>query len=305
MGPDPRHLLTASTARTEPEGDAVELLLRPGWFAVRRDDRTLQVGLDAPHRALLPDIPPVRALLARLTGPGWTPPGAGEPHPDPATTHALATLGEADLLVDSRATRADAARHGAAAATRATARSAGSVAVRGPGELRRQAESLLVAAGVRVHRDGDIDEPLLHVLLHTGEPDRAALADLVREDRPHLLVVAREACLEVGPLVAPGLTACQRCVDCHRAETDPRRHLVVEQLARAAAAGAIVPADPVLWQLALAWAARDAARYLEGDAPATWSAGVVVTAGGVPHVQHWPRHPACGCAWQVGLDHTG
>lgn len=299
MGPDPRHL---------PDADEPALLvLRPGWFAVRRDDHTLQVGLDAPHRALLPDSPPVRALLHRLTGVGWTPPAPDQPAPDADTTRALTALSGADLLVDPRATRSDAALHGAAALGRAAARSAGSVVVRGPAGQRRQAQTLLAAAGVRVSGgDGDIDdEPLLRLLLHAGEPDRAALAELVREDRPHLLVVAREAQVEVGPLVAPGLTACQRCVDCHRAETDPRRHLLVEQLSRAAAAGAVVPTDPVLWQLALAWAARDVARYLEGEAPATWSTSVAVTVSGVPQAQHWPRHPACGCAWQVGLGDTG
>lgn len=304
MGPDPRHLLAASASCAEPDdADPPLLVLRPGWFVVRRDDHTLQVGLDAPHRALLPDSPAVRTLLQRLTGAGWAPPAPGEQAPDDATARALAALGAADLLVDPRATRADAARHGAAASARAAARGTGSVTVRGPAELRRQAEPLLAAAGVRVGRDHE--EPQLHLLLHAGEPDRAVLADLVREDRPHLLVVAREARVEVGPLVAPGLTACQRCVDCHRAETDPRRHLLVEQLSRAAATGAVVPTDPVLWQLALAWAARDVARYLEGEAPATWSAGVAVGADGVPQARHWPRHPACGCAWQVGLGDTG
>ena len=38
--------------------------LRPGFLVSRRDDATLQVGLD--RRALLPDTPATRAVLSRL-----------------------------------------------------------------------------------------------------------------------------------------------------------------------------------------------------------------------------------------------
>ena len=71
--------------------------------------------------------------------------------------------------------------------------------------------------------------------------------------------------------VVPGATACLRCVDAHLAERDPRRGVVVEQLAgRAAAPGATTRPRGAGGHLG----GRDALRYLAGAAPATWSATV-------------------------------
>ena len=55
--------------------------------------------------------------------------------------------------------------------------------------------------------------------------------------------------------------------------------------------------------LALAWAARDLGRWVEGDRPTTWSASVEL--GEVPRVQSWRRHPRCGCAWGDALASGG
>ncbi len=65
------------------------------------------------------------------------------------------------------------------------------------------------------------------------------------------------------PFVQPGVTACLRCLDAHEVALDPRRPLLVEQLARLPAA----PIDPAVLALAQTWAARDLATYLGGGRP--------------------------------------
>ena len=125
--------------------------------------------------------------------------------------------------------------------------------------------------------------------------------DLVREGAPHLMVVSRAGPLEVGPFVSPGHTACLRCVDAHRAEPDPRRHLVVEQIAQAVAGGAVEPRDELLWSLALAWAVRDVVRFVEGHRPSTWSTSYEIGPLDPPRAHEWARHPHCGCAWDALL----
>jgi hypothetical protein len=90
------------------------------------------------------------------------------------------------------------------------------------------------------------------------------------------------------------VSACQRCVDAAEAVHDPRRTLVVEQLAALP-----TPAlDPAVVAIGLAWAAREAAAYVAGARPPTWS-GTVDLGGAEPVVRSWQRHPHCGCAWDV------
>lgn len=269
--------------------------LRPGLPVARRDDGHLQVGVDPPLRAVLPATPEVRRLLAALRG-GRMPDLA---HESAAT--ALLRLLDLDLVVEADGHESDRAHFGTGATARLQRRTAGSVGLRGgSGPLLRRARTLLAEAGLRpADRRGP--PPTAWLVLSEGEPSRAAVDDLVREGAPHLLVVSRLARVEVGPLVEPGGTACLRCVDAHRAELDPRRHLVVDQAARSVAEGSPQPHDPVLWALGLAWAVRDLARYLEGDRPATWSATVEVGPLEAPASRSWHRHPHCGCAWDGAL----
>jgi hypothetical protein len=93
--------------------------------------------------------------------------------------------------------------------------------------------------------------------------------------------------------VAPGLTACLRCVDAHHCDADPRHAMIVEQHPPEPGE----PCDPVLMHLALAWAVRDVVTYVEGQSPATWSASVTVDAGLAIERRDWTRHPRCGCSW--------
>ena len=108
-----------------------------------------------------------------------------------------------------------------------------------------------------------------------GRCRAARLDPLVRDEVPHLLVRDHGHEVVVGPFVAPGRTACLRCVDCHLGELDPRRGLAVEQAATQQPLVA-PPVDATLRAVALSLAVRDLVTFVEGDQPATWSATITV-----------------------------
>lgn len=263
--------------------------LRPGLHVVRRDPGTLQIGVDPPARVVAPDTDGVRRLLADL--------GSARPpqDPSPEAVACLLDLLAADLVVTADQRDVLAAQFGRRAEDRRRARGDASAAVRGPEPIASRAADLLADAGLSAPRDPE--PPSTWLVLSQGEPVRETLDDLVRQGAPHLLVTARAGRVEVGPFVVPGHTACLRCVDAHRAEPDPRRHLVVEQTARLVAEGAPEPQDDLLWTLATAWAVRDVLRFVEGDRPSTWSTTHEVGPTQAPQGREWERHPHCGCVW--------
>lgn len=267
--------------------------LRPGLHVVRRDASTLQIGIDPPRRVTAPDTDGVRRLLDDLRA--ARPPD----EPDAAARACLAALLEAGLVVDADLPGVEGAQFGPDAGRRITARRTTSVGVRGPGGLGSRAAGLLVDAGLRP--PAETEPPTAWLVLSSGEPVRDTLDELVREGAPHLVVTSRAGLVELGPFVSPGRTACLRCVDAHRAESDPRRHLVVDQVARAGADGAIEPDDDLLWWLALSWAVRDLLRFAEGDRPSTWSTSFEIGPTDAPLGVDWRRHPHCGCSWDEGL----
>ena len=260
------------------------LRLLPGLRLVRRDADHVQLGVDPPRRVVLRDLPEVRRLVSDLAV------GNRPARPGAEAGRALAAIADAGLLVaDDSTERRDRVRR---ARLRVDA-TPEVVAAVGP---------LLEAASVRrPTRQGTPDAVLL---VCDGELPRARLDPLVRDEVPHLLVRDHGHALVVGPFVAPGLTACLRCVDCHLGEADPRRGLVVEQAATQAPLVA-APADPTLRAVALSLAVRDVVTFLEGDRPATWSATLTVTRELDLAPTRWLRHPACGCAWGDLLTRTG
>lgn len=280
-------------------------VLRPGLRVVRRDDRHLQVGIDPPHRLVAPDEPDVRRVVEDL--------GQGRaPEPDtPAGRRFLAELVARDLVVagadlgdalttadDRSAVSAAFAQFGTDAPRRLAARSAARIDVDAPEELRQSVMRLLHASGTG-HARGAVDVSAL-LVVRGGELRRDTLDPVVREGRPHLVVLGGPAGVTVGPFVVPGLTACLRCVDAHRGEPDPRRATVVEQCAQAPRSG-VEPRDPALLAMAVAWAVRDLVSFVDGDQPATWSTSVELGPGLELVRRRWPRHPHCGCSWAEGL----
>lgn len=243
--------------------------LRPGLHVVRRDDHHVQVGVDPPWRVVAPDEPEVRRLLADLA--------VGRPvAPASAAAHrTLLALDRAGMLVDGPGT--------------STARSPRrTVLVHVGPEMRQDVLRVVRSAGCEPDDDGDVA-----LVVAPGEVPRSDLDPYLREGRPHLPLAAGPRGWTVGPFVVPGVSACLRCVDAHRGELDPRRALVVDQLAGRPSG----PDDPVLAALALSWAVRDVLTHLDGGVPSTWSATVEVGPDLHPVRRSWTRHPYCGCSW--------
>ncbi len=274
-------------------------LLRPGTAIARHDDHHLQVGLDAPHRVVVPDRPEVRGLLGALAD------GAPLPDVGPTAWPVLRSLSDAGLLVDADAVatlgppepaRTAWVQFGAGAPARLAARAAVRVGVRGGARVLETAGRLLRESGAAAADSGGRADVWLVVA--DGEVPRAAVDDLVRAEAPHLVLGGTPASRRLGPFVAPGLTACLRCVDAALAERDPRRALIVEQVATPLDTEGR-PHDPALEAMALGWAVRDVLRFVEGERPSTWSTTYDLDPCGPPVARAWPRHPHCGCAWDV------
>ena len=287
-------------------------ILRPGTHVLRRGRGELQVGLDPGSALVLPDSAAVRESLRLL--------GASADVASYAETGVVDLLADHRLLLDERElTPLLSPTHGPPAATAALARAAGdttsqvrtargrsSVQVRGFGHpageaLPEQAVALLETAGLgeQPARRGHLRCALL---VGVGEPDREHSDDWLRAGTPHLPVRLTEGRAVVGPLVVPGVTACLRCVDAHCTDADPAWPLLVRQYATASARdrgdGVPEPLDPLLATLALAWAVRDLATFVDGGRPTSWSATVTLhPEPGHLETRSWLRHPACPCTW--------
>lgn len=142
---------------------------------------------------------------------------------------------------------------------------------------------LAAAAGLR-------HDPHAEVVLHvTDLPDDCRHADpWVVDSRPHLTVTVVPDVIRIGPFVVPGLTACLRCVRAWRGGP-------VGSAGSPLAPGPGV--DAGLLALALGWAARDVATWVDGGTPSTWSSTVTVGIDLRPDTRSWQRHPHCGCSW--------
>lgn len=231
--------------------------------------------------AVLPDSPAVRRLVADLAS-GRPPSG-----PEAEIAGTLAKLVATGLAVAT----------GDEAGPRVR-RSRARVHLDAPAPLTAAARDLLVQAGVGT--TGRADDATMALVWGEGELRRSRLDHWVRTDRPHLVVIDRGQELTVGPFTVPGVTACLRCLDAHAAEADPRRALVVEQVAATPALRA-ESGDPVLRGLALAWAVSDLGAAAEGRRPSTWSATVRLQTPLPPVVSRWRRHAHCGCTWAEGV----
>lgn len=280
-----------------PAGAPPRLSLRPGVRAVPREPGVLQVGLDAPHRTLLTDCPDVRRLLDAL--------GTGAPlmTPSPDAATAMARLERAGLIVvaaaptvgagaTARAHRAALARGGDDAMTRSVDRGTCRPLLEAPAALRPELVRLARLAGLG--EPAPLGAATVALLVVEGEYSRSRVDGWVRDGVPHLCVQAHDGVVTLGPYVVPGVTACRRCVDAHLGEDDPRRPVIVEQLARQPAAE---PVDDVLLGLALAWAVQDLATAAEGSRPSSWSTSIRLAPDLATERRTWRRHPYCGCAW--------
>jgi hypothetical protein len=256
----------------------VTWLLRPGVGLARRDAELLQVGVDPPHVAVLPDRRSVRLLLVELAHGGPLSPL------DAVTAPALQELIHAGLVV----TAEDEAARPALRARLRVHLDVPPVVL--PAALRAVGE-----AGLGLARQTERAHAIL--VWAEGELARDRLDDHMRAGIAHMVVRETADGAVVGPYVRPGASACVRCIDAHLGEEDPRRGLVVEQVATGEPLRPARP-DPAARALTLAWVVRELATVAEGGLPATWSATVAL--GTLPPlVTAYRRHPHCGCAWDV------
>ncbi len=282
-------------------------LLLPGSHLLRRDARTLQVGLDPDSRVLLPDAPAHRRLLSER--PGTTTLAALSPlllDDDAALRAALPPAATSDPeSVWRRHSLASAAREG-----RPLVHHGVLVLVQGYGGsfgehladdfrtlLRR---SSLPAQTRRPPGPQRQTSEEVHVVVGVGEPPRELLDDRVSSDTPHLVVRYVEGRVVVGPFVVSGHTACLRCLDLHRTERDPAWPLLMEQYTRLTRQdrpdGVPEPVDAALVAVASGWAVRDVSAYLAGARPLTWSRTMTMTPDLADiELQDWPARPDCGC----------
>lgn len=251
------------------------LRLRAGVRVCTRSSGSLQVGAHPDHRLVVADTPAARHVLGLLRH------GADPERLQPDERVLVDRLDRAGLLLPSDDE-----------VVRSRLRQAARVLVDAPEPVRSQAVRMLAVAGLEPARSERA--ATVRLLVAVGaEASRERVDRMVQHDQPHLLVTALAGRVQVGPCVVPGLTACLRCVDEHLTDRDPRHPLVVEQHRSPDLHD--IPAAAQL-QLALAWAVADLVALVEGDRPATWSAGVELRPDG-PLAVRWDRHPRCGCAW--------
>lgn len=130
--------------------------------------------------------------------------------------------------------------------------------------------------------------------------DHAIVGGLLSEDLNHLPIVAEQASATVGPLVAPGVTACAMCIDMHVHDQIPPWPEMSLALARSPLENS--PDDIHMAAAALAVAMFEAVAAGVPPVPGGQVLGRVggpsyaweVTRSG-PQVKVWRPHPKCAC----------
>ena len=91
------------------------------------------------------------------------------------------------------------------------------------------------------------------------------------------------------PILRPGTHVLSRGAGELQVGLDPRTALVLPDSP---------PVRDALRLIAVGWAARDVAAYVDGHRPSTWSSTLTLHAGedGLES-QAWLRHPGCSCTW--------
>lgn len=291
---------------------------RPGLQILRRDLRTLQLGLDWPGVTTLEETPALRAVLAAIDG-FRDAAGVALAASDTGVRlddcqQALEILVECGAVVDQRASSwpgvsASAwsalwllATPGQDASDLLRRRVSFRVRILGRGTVASATRGLLDQA--QLNQAADAESADLVIVAADDEHHRGDADQPMREALPHLWVGVRDLVGVVGPFVVPGTTACIRCVDSARAELDPSWLVLVESAdVRRLEAPAC---DPLLAHLVAAWAVQEAATWASGLRPQTWDRVIEVPLGfGVVQSETFLLHPRCGCGWPTWQDTMG
>jgi bacteriocin biosynthesis cyclodehydratase domain-containing protein len=288
----------------------VRPIFRPGLHILRRDLRTLQLGLEWPGVAALRDTPAIRAVLEAVdgyrdaAGVVRAAVDAGVARDDAHA--AVEGLFDAGALADQSVRRPANVEDGlwaglwllagptSSAIELFAARRRARVFVAGDGRLGILIRSLLDAEHVGL--TDEPDEATLLVQVSDREPSRPAADDAMRRGVPFLCVGIRELVGVVGPFVWPGRTACLRCVDLSRAERDPCWTTLLDSLRATPTATASYP--PSLAAATAAYAASEIAVWASGASPVCCDSVVEIPHGlGEVQTISFPPHPQCGCGW--------
>jgi bacteriocin biosynthesis cyclodehydratase domain-containing protein len=148
------------------------------------------------------------------------------------------------------------------------------------------------------------DSPDLAVLApdsHAG-PSRADPAEidaLCRAGTPHLMLTVDATHAQVGPLVIPGRSPCQRCLDLASADNDPAWPRLAQQLSTPPSPNTTgwTAFDPVLAALASAYAAGQVLRFVQGLSVTTTHQVIELDGEGSQRTRPSRAHPGCGCGW--------
>ncbi len=293
-------------------------LLRPGLQILRRDLRTLQLGLDWPGVCTLLDTPALQAVLGSIDGfrdlSGVIMAAASRGVEVHEARSALEVLIDCGAVVDQascwRGERSESswaalwllAGPGRAAEDLVADRALRRVGIVGDGQVADQVHTLLSVAQLTIVESAATADVV--VLASDSEPLRDSGDEALRDNVAHLWVHTRDVVGVVGPFVLPGITGCLRCADRTRAETDPAWLTLVESAAvRRLAAPAC---DPLLAALVGAWAAQEVAVWASGLRPQTLDSLIEVPQGfGDIDKQSFGLHPHCGCGWPAWRDTMG
>jgi bacteriocin biosynthesis cyclodehydratase domain-containing protein len=293
-------------------------MLRPGLKVLRRDPRTLQLGMDWPGVTALPDTAALRAVLGAIdafrdvAGVVLAASNTG-PSPEECTA-VLGTLIDCGAVVDytprlapelGESTEAALwllAGPGRAVADVVGARERSRLWVCGTGSVADAVARLSRSAGLRLCRDAAAATVI--VVASDREPTREIADALMHVGVPHLWAYVRDLVGVIGPFVVPGATACLRCVDAARASHDSAWPTLLQSAE--ASPQPVPPCDAVLATLVAAWAAQEVALWASDIRPQTYGRVIEVPQGWGPAetVQYEP-HPACGCGWPLRHDTMG
>ena len=133
-------------------------------------------------------------------------------------------------------------------------------------------------------------------VLATGhlEVDRVLIADLMRDDDPHLVLRPLPQGLVVGPFVVPGRTSCLDCADRFRTAQDPTWP---RQLGPLTGHEVAYPAGSLNWAAPLT--VQQFAAWWRGSDPDLVDHTVTLNTDRWQQAwRAWPRHPTCPCRWR-------
>lgn len=307
----PRRRLV-SLAATSNLGAQMRPMLRPGLHVLRRDLRTIQIGLEWSGVAALADSPALQAVLDAVDGfrdLHGVVLAAEARGVECADAHAvLGALLESGALVDQAVVKPPGlppaswsamwllAGPGQNAASVLAARRRSRVFVAGSGGVASLVRRLVEDEHVPVTLSAE--DATVVVLAADGEPSRESADEAMRRGIPFLCVGVRELVGLVGPFVVPGSTACLRCVDLARSQLDPCWPTLVDS------AQVSPPSAPCgstsLVAVTAGYATQEVAMWASGMVPLSCDRVIEMPHGfGEVQTVAFQPHPECGCGWQA------